>query len=129
MSCACISTAGLAFGGATGAKDETETWNGSAWTEGSNLNTARYALAGIGLSTAALGAAGQSSTATVAIAETYNGTSWTEGADLNTARNETQGSTLSSTSAVVFGGANPGVVNNSEEFTTPVETTVTFDVS
>ena len=127
MACAGTSTAGLAFGGGSPPKNETETWNGTSWTETANLNTARYALAGDGTSTAALGAGGQSSTAIVGIAETWNGTGWTEGVDMNTARVETKGAGTT-TAAVVFGGT-PPVMNNSEEFTAPLETTVEFDAS
>jgi hypothetical protein len=34
-------TAGLAFGGDTGTVQATEEYDGSAWTAGGNLNTAR----------------------------------------------------------------------------------------
>ena len=124
MACAGTSTAGLAFGGAPGAKNETETWNGSAWTETANLNTARYALAGDGTSTAALGAGGHNGTAVQALAETWNGTGWTEGVDMSTARVEIQGAGTT-TATVVFGGS-PPVSNATEEFTSPLEATVTF---
>ena len=51
-------TAGLAFGGRTPAKGETEEYNGTGWTESGDLNTARQQLAGFGTQTAALGTGG-----------------------------------------------------------------------
>ena len=129
LACAGITTAGLAFGGSSpGASAANESWNGSAWTEVGDFNTARYEMAGVGTATAALAAAGHNGTALVAIAETFNGTSWSEGADLNTATHMCRGAGTS-TAAVVFGGKNPSTTANSEEFTAPVETTVTFDAS
>ncbi len=49
-------TAALAFGGETGSgkKDETETWNGSGWTEVADLNTGRTYFGSAGTNTAAL---------------------------------------------------------------------------
>ena len=43
----------FAGGNASGKKDETETWNGSAWTEGNNLNTAKSHIRGAGVTTSA----------------------------------------------------------------------------
>ena len=74
-----IQTAGLGFGGYAGAiKDETEEYNGSAWSEQNDLNTGRYALGGMGTQTAALAFGGQTNT-NLNNSEEYNGTSWTEG--------------------------------------------------
>jgi hypothetical protein len=82
-------TSGLIFAGyvpsPAGNVALTESWNGSAWTEVSDLNTARRAVGGLGLQTAALCLGGYglpipSST------EEYNGTSWTNVGTLNTAR-------------------------------------------
>jgi hypothetical protein len=49
-------TAALAFGGYTTAiVSNTESWNGTSWTQVNDLNfTARYGLAGAGTNTAAL---------------------------------------------------------------------------
>ena len=41
-------TSALCYGGAPGAKNETELWNGTNWTEVNNLNTARQHGAGMG---------------------------------------------------------------------------------
>ena len=60
MAAAGISTAALAFGGeASGPQVAvTEDWNGTSWTEGNDLNTARQELGAAGTSTVALGFAG-----------------------------------------------------------------------
>ena len=47
-------TAGLIFGGRDPNKNETETWNGTNWTEVNNLNTARCCGIGFGTQTAAI---------------------------------------------------------------------------
>jgi hypothetical protein len=69
---------------------QTEQWNGTAWTEVNDLNTARSGLAGAGIVPAAL-AFGGFDTAASAGTESWNGTSWTEENDLNTARNNISG--------------------------------------
>ncbi len=82
------STSALAFGGELypGATAETETWNGSSWTEVGDLNTARDLLAGSGASNTSALAFGGNTPPVSALTENYNGTSWTEVGDLNTAR-------------------------------------------
>ena len=91
-------TAALAFGGlinpelnpspfgAVGAKNESEEYNGTAWTEGDNLNTARRDFAGAGTQTAALAIAGDNFPGIIDNVEHYDGSSWTESTDLNTAK-------------------------------------------
>ena len=69
--------------GAVGEKAESEEWNGSAWTEGSDLNTGRAVATGAGTQTAALFISGGDTA--VANVEAYDGSSWTEIADVNTA--------------------------------------------
>ena len=68
---------------------DTESWNGTNWTEVNDLNTARYYAAG------AYGdqycrfmfwwSTDQPGGSTVANTESWNGTNWTEVNDLNTA--------------------------------------------
>ena len=80
------SSAALLFGGYDGSpKNETESYNGTTWTEVNNLNTTRFALSGLGTYTAALGMGGNPPAA-LAINESWNGSAWTEVADLNTGR-------------------------------------------
>jgi hypothetical protein len=87
-----IQTAALAAGGnianpGTAATANTESYNGTSWTEVNDLNTARYYLGGAGTQTAAIATAG-STPPNVAKSEneSWNGTSWTEVNDVNTAR-------------------------------------------
>jgi hypothetical protein len=62
----------------------TEEYDGSAWTGGGNLATARASLAGCGLQTAGL-AFGGFTTVNFTNTEEYDGTSWTAGGNLGTA--------------------------------------------
>ncbi len=67
-------------------KAETETWNGTNWTEVNDLNTARRILGSAGIDSAlAFGGLTNPSTRTN-ITESWNGTNWTEVNDLNTSR-------------------------------------------
>ena len=77
-------TAGLIAGGWTGTANnaDSEEYNGTAWTEGNNLNTARRYSGHFGIQTAAVICAGE--TGVVAATEEYNGTSWSNGNDVNT---------------------------------------------
>ena len=101
------STAGLAFGGQS-AQDETESWNGSAWTELNDMNQSRTALAGAGTQTAALGFGGQDTPPTTIAGKTedWNGVSWVEVADLSTSRYYLGGAGTS-TLGLASGGYNP----------------------
>ena len=96
-----------------------EQWNGSTWTEVSDLNTAREESAGAGTSTLALASGGAPHPK--ANVEAWNGTSWTEVADLSTARRELAAqASNSSTSALVFAGSTGSggpYLNATEEFT------------
>jgi hypothetical protein len=114
-------TAALAFGGlinpelnpspfgAVGAKNESEEFDGSSWTEGDNLNQARRDFEGAGTQTAGLAIGGDNFPGAFAGVESYDGSSWTEGADLNAThyRNMSGGS---QTSAFTTGGY-PASVN------------------
>ena len=54
--------AGLSFGGYTSSPEYlnvSEEYDGTSWTEGNNLNTARYGLRGFGIQTAAVAIGGQ----------------------------------------------------------------------
>ena len=83
----------------------TETWNGSSWTEVNDLNTARSSHGGAGIYTAAL-MFGGSSPPQVKITESWNGSSWTEVADLN-AVGASGGAGGTYTSALYYGGERP----------------------
>jgi hypothetical protein len=70
----------LAFGGFTTAvTNATEEYDGSAWTVGGNLGTARRALAGAGTQTAGLALV---ETTPSNATEEYDGSAWTAGGNL-----------------------------------------------
>jgi len=100
-------TAGLAFGGAAppGTTADTETYNGTSWTEVNNLQTAKRSQSGTGSQTAALCIAGGEAPNFTADVEKWNGTSWTEINNLNLARGYAPGSSGTTTAALCFGGA------------------------
>jgi hypothetical protein len=113
----------LAFGGFndTGAApykfSATEEYNGSSWTAGGNLNTARYWLSGCGTQTAGLGFGGYTLPSYTGATEEYNGTSWTTTNPLNTNRFQSGGAGVQ-TAGLAFGGAQypGGNINNTEEY-------------
>ena len=110
-------TAGLAFGGTPIPSNgtATEEYNGSSWTAGGALNTARKTLAGGGLQTAGLAFGG--SPPTTGATEKYNGSSWTSTSSMNQARTELAGAGLQ-TAALAFSGDTPpsGAGTATEEF-------------
>jgi hypothetical protein len=85
-----------------------ETWNGSAWTEVSEVNTGRQGPGGFGSTSEGIIAGGRNPSGPTLYAQTesWNGASWTEVSDLATARFALQGGG-SSPSGIVFGGATP----------------------
>jgi hypothetical protein len=102
-------TAALAFGGFPGPLSCVESYNGSTWTAGGALGTARYCFTGAGASnTAALAFGGNSPNG--ACTESYNGTSWTAGGAMATARRGLAGAGTN-TAALAFGGFSTANVN------------------
>ena len=105
-----------AFGGfnASGAplvaRDETELYNGTAWTEVADMNTARGQVGGAGTSsTSAIVFGGEvyPNPSNQTITETWDGSSWTETAEMNTA-GRSFGNTGTQTNAFcVAGTPNP----------------------
>jgi len=82
-----IETSAMAIAGyaSTGTQSAVETYDGSSWTEITELNAARNSMGGFGATnTAAIGCGGR--TPTVANTESWNGSAWTEVNDMNTAR-------------------------------------------
>ena len=90
-------------------QDETETWNGTNWTEVNDLNAAKKQLAGNGTQTSALALWGEKSPSVADITETelWNGSNWTEVNDLNTSRHYNSGAGADNTSAICFAGIDP----------------------
>ena len=86
----------------------TELYNGSAWTEVAEQNTAKGYRTSTGTSqTAGLLIGGEPSTDAV---EEWNGTSWTEVNEVNTATYKA-GASGSTTAALKFGGTDPRIAN------------------
>ena len=97
----------LVFGGNTPSKTvNTEEYNGTSWTEKSNINTARSGYGGGGTLTSAIYAGGESPSNpyNYAIVELYDGSSWSETTDLNTARRSNVGFGVSNTDAMTASG-------------------------
>ena len=110
------SDSALIFGGSSTAVEQ---YNGSSWTEKTEMNAPApisYSRYPAGTATAAL-ASGGGSTYSVTV-EQWNGSGWTEIADLNEGRGFASASPIGTvTAALVAGGyeANPGVVTKSNE--------------
>ena len=104
-------------------------WNGSSWTETTDLNTARSYLASSGTSTLAIVFGGYlGPPGSTGATEFWNGSSWTEVNNLGTTRYDSSGSGQSSNSALAAGGFISDETNVAEEFTVPV-TNKTITVS
>jgi len=99
--------------------DESEEYDGSSWTEGSNLNQARGWIAcGGGTQTAGWIAGGQDGSSPYPNYdnnEHYNGSSWSEEPDMNTAAYYRSGSGTQ-TASLAYSGGTPSATANSEEF-------------
>ena len=85
-------TAGLSMAGFGGSPlaygVNTFEYNGTTWSVGGNLNTARGVAGGFGLQTAAAVCGGWTGSADLNSTEEYDGTSWSAGGNLNNARRE-----------------------------------------
>ena len=107
-------TAALAFGGDHMPTEprmvgETESYDGSSWTEVADLNTARGQSGGGGTTTATICFGGEGQPPgfeALDVTETWNGSGWTETGDLNTVRYAHAGFGTT-TSAICAGGGNP----------------------
>ena len=108
---------------------QTESWNGSAWTEVGDLNAAGHVAGGAGDQSSGM-IFGGSRPGRIALTEDWNGTSWTEVADLNVAANHLGGAGTT-TAALSIGGVIPpdASTGNVEDYTSPLDATVTFEVS
>jgi hypothetical protein len=114
-----IQTAASIFGGYNGSGlTSHELYDGTNWTTGPSMNTARWALGGSGVQTLSIGFGGANPGASYkANAETYNGTSWTEGPDLATARRDLDGGIVGTApSTIAIGGDSGSYIGTSEEF-------------
>ena len=65
----------------------------------------------------------------VALTENWNGTSWTEVGDLNVVVNHSAGAGTTTAALSIGGDLGPASTGNVEDYTSPLDATVTFDVS
>ena len=93
----------------------TESYDGTSWTEVNDLNTARGYAAGDGTQTSALFFGGLPPS-NLALTESWNGTSWTAVNTLNTGRRSLAGAGADNTSSLAFGGTIPPVQAVTEEW-------------
>ena len=110
-------TAGITYGGdnpGAGYVDETETYDGSTWTEVGDLNVGRNNGAGLGTQTAAILTMGNTPDDTNKT-ELWNGTAWTEVGDVNTLRSTASGCGIT-TAGLITGGYTTAYVGISELF-------------
>jgi hypothetical protein len=108
---------------------QTEEYDGSTWTAGGTLNTARRSLGGCGTQTAALGFGGDTPPATGATEE-YDGSTWTSNpTGLNTAREVLAGPVGTQTAALGFGGFTPQQQQQQKNLQVQEQVTKTITVS
>ena len=94
-----------------------ETWDGSAWTEVGDLNTARRYFSVAGNTSYAIAMGGANPGGNVAANESWNGSAWTEVADLGTTGSNFGGAGTS-VAAIAIGGEDPRGTAT-EEWTVP----------
>ena len=103
-----------------------ESWNGTSWTEVADINTGDGGRVSFGED--------NSNAVTVggAVTEKWNGTSWSEIVDKNVNAGSAMAGDSPAGAGFVFGGSGSGSPQHSgstEQFTSPVISTVTFTVS
>ena len=104
-----LQTAAICVGGITspgGVTDVVEQYNGSAWSEVGDINTARGTFAGGGGTSSSSVVAGGSPN--LAICESWNDSTWTEVANLTTGRQAAASCGTSNTAALIASG-NPNL--------------------
>ena len=106
------SSAIMATGASTVSDVNTESWNGSSWTELNNVNEGRYGVWGTGTTTSMIffggNDPGASPTASGdrASTELWNGTNWTEVNNMNSVKRYPGGAGADSTASLSFGSFN-----------------------
>jgi len=95
--------------------DQVEEYNGSSWTEVTNIPSATQQQFGAGILTAGLAIGGdQPGSPNLTQNLEYDGTNWTSGGALNTGRSFPRISCGTQTAALVAGG--PGYTGNTEQY-------------
>ena len=110
--------------------EEVESYDGTSWTEITDLNTARDHVRAMGTQTLANAAGGgvPGSPGVSALNEQWDGTSWTEVADLSNARKEGGGAGTNA-AGLVAGGEKPAISQDTEEWTGDSVTAASADVT
>lgn len=93
---------------------DTETWNGTSWTQLNDQNTARNGQGTFGTNTAGISAAGTPTGGEDEV-ESWNGTNWTIVNSVNTARSYLAAAGIQ-TNGLIYGGNTPPSVANTEAF-------------
>jgi hypothetical protein len=83
-------------------QDDTEEYNGTSWSSGGNLSSARYAAVGGGSSSDAIYAGGENNYGLTSTEE-YNGTSWSSGGTMITFHRSRAGSGTSNNAIATAG--------------------------
>ena len=92
-----------------GYQNDSESYNGTAWTQGNDINTARTNESGVGSGTTAAGLIYGGNTPPFSNAvESYNGTSWSETTEINTARYGCSGGGTQTATIAFAGQKSPG---------------------
>jgi len=108
----------IVYGGNVPNKTNTESWDGSSWTEVNDLNTGMNLRGQIGTYNAALAAGGGpgSHTSVIANNESWNGSSWTEVNDLNTAKGGMMSAGTTTAGLMAGSQSNPPGTNTNESW-------------
>jgi hypothetical protein len=111
-------TAAQAAAGYNPAKSaNVENYNGSSWTETTDVNTARSSASHGGIQTSSMVVGGWLAPGNSDSTETWNGSAWTEVNNLNTARRQAGMSTAgNSTSSIYFAGYSTTYVGIAESW-------------
>jgi len=114
---AAIAAGGYSGGGATGA--QVESYNGTAWSETTEMTTKRgWTCSGAGTTAAGLIFGGQPlppASGQLTATEEWGGSSWTNGGDLNQGRSMVGGAGTQ-TAGLCYGGLTPSKTVNTEEY-------------
>jgi hypothetical protein len=106
-------TATLIATGSNASTTNTESWDGSSWTELNNVNTGGEAGSSIGVQTSGIYAGGYRGGYS-AKNEIWDGTSWTESTDINTGRGYVASGGSNSSLGFLAGGLEPAVSSKTE---------------
>jgi len=113
-----IQTAGMIAGGKEPPVGNTELYNGTAWTETTDMNSVRRIHAAAGAdNTAALYFGGYDDPVQIlGLTESWNGSAWTEVNDLNTSRYALAGAGIQTAALALGGNTGPAYLSETESW-------------